>query len=104
MSTIVKMLFGSHLYGTDTEESDKDYKGIFLPPFEDCVLNKIPKSLNKSTSGKDSKNTKDDIDEEIFSLQYFIKLACEGQTVAIDMLHAPDEMIIETSDIWKELI
>ena len=28
---IVKIKFGSHLYGTDNEKSDLDYKGIFLP-------------------------------------------------------------------------
>jgi predicted nucleotidyltransferase len=26
MNTIVRMIFGSHLYGTDTPTSDKDYK------------------------------------------------------------------------------
>ena len=28
------MIFGSHLYGTNTENSDTDYKGIFLPANE----------------------------------------------------------------------
>ena len=101
---IVKMLFGSHLYGTSTENSDKDYKGIFIPSKQDCYLGNIPKSYSNSSGNDSSKNTKDDIDEEIYSLQYFIKLACEGQTVAIDMLHCNDECLIETSDIWKELV
>lgn len=104
MKTIVKILFGSHLYGTSTENSDKDYKGIFLPTIDDCVLNRIPKSYSNSSGNNNSKNTKDDIDEEIYSLQYFIKLACEGQTVAIDILHTNDNCIIETSDIWKEIV
>jgi hypothetical protein len=30
-------------------------------------------------------------------------MACDGETIAIDMLFAPDEMIIETSDIWDEI-
>lgn len=104
MNKIVKMIFGSHLYGTSTESSDKDFKGIFLPTFDDCVLNNIPKTFSFSTGSDKTKNTKDDIDEEIFSLQYFIKLASEGQTVAIDMLHCNDECLIETSDIWKEIV
>ena len=37
------------------------------------------------------------------ALHYFIKLASEGQTVALDMLHAPKEMLLKTSDIWEEL-
>ena len=101
---ICKMKFGSHLYGTATEKSDTDYKGIFQPSKEDCFLNNIPKSYSNSTGSNNSKNSKDDIDEEIYSIQYFIELACQGQTVALDMIHCNDECLIETSDIWKEIV
>ncbi|MFA7204423.1 MAG: nucleotidyltransferase domain-containing protein [Candidatus Caldatribacteriota bacterium] len=102
---IVKMIFGSHLYGTNTENSDTDYKGIFLPTKKEIYLNNIPKSINTMTKKNNTeKNSSDDIDTEIYSLHYFLKLACEGQTVAIDMLHASDNMILESSDIWKEIV
>ena len=42
---IIKSVFGSHLYGTDTPESDRDYKGIFIPSMEDCVLNQIKNTI-----------------------------------------------------------
>ena len=100
---VMKCIFGSHLYGCDTPESDKDYKGIYLPNIEDCILNKIPKSFSKTSGDDRSKNTKEDIDEEIYSLQYFIELACEGQTIALDMIHCNDECLIENSDIWEEI-
>ena len=103
MKTIVKMKFGSHLYGTDTPESDTDYKGIILPSKQDCVLNRIPKSINATTGQNNSKNTKDDIDEEYYSLQYFMKLAANGEMIIIDMLHAPDNMLIESNGIWRSL-
>ena len=99
----MKCIFGSHLYGCDTPESDKDYKGIYLPNIEDCILNKIPKSFSKTSGDDRSKNTKEDIDEETYSLQYFIELACEGQTIALDMIHCNDECLIENSDIWEEI-
>jgi len=101
---IVKMIFGSKLYGTDTPESDQDYKGVILPTKEEILLGKIPKSYNITTKKGNEKNSKDDIDTEIFSLHYFLKLACEGQTIAFDMLHAPKQMWLETSDIWTELL
>jgi len=102
---IVKMVFGSHLYGTSTPESDKDFKGIFLPTREQILLGKIPKSINESTKNNNSaKNTSKDIDLEMYSLHYFIHLACEGETVALDMLHAPKEMIKETCPIWDEIV
>lgn len=105
MNIIVKMKFGSHLYGTDTKDSDIDYKGIFLPTEKEILLNKVPKSYNHTTkSGNDQKNTSEDIDTEFYSLHYFIKLACEGQTVALDMLHAPTKMIEETSPTWQAIV
>jgi predicted nucleotidyltransferase len=102
METIVKMIFGSHLYGTSSEESDTDYKGVFLPSKDECFLDNIPKSINKTTGGK-GKNTSDDVDEEMYSLQYFMHLAHKGEMIVIDMLHAPDDMIIESSDIWDSI-
>ncbi len=101
---LVKLQFGSHLYGTDTKESDTDYKGIFMPTKEQIYLGKIPKSYNYTTKEHErDKNTAEDVDNEIYSLHYFIELACQGQTVALDMLHAPDNMLEVTSDIWIKL-
>lgn len=104
MKLIVKMKFGSHLYGTDTPDSDVDYKGVFLPTQKEILLNRIPKCRSFSTGDDRSKNNPDDVDEEIYSLHYFLKLACDGQTVAIDMLHAPEQMLIESSDIWRSIV
>ena len=104
MRIIVKMKFGAHLYGTATSDSDLDYKGIFLPTKEQLLLGRVPKSHNYSTGKDDSRNTKNDFDTELYSLHYFIKLACAGQTVAMDMLHAPDSMILKKSKIWDEIV
>lgn len=104
MNLIVKMKFGSHLYGTSTPDSDVDYKGVFLPSREEVLLGRIPKSRGYSTGGEESKNTPGDVDCEFYSLHYFIKLACDGQTAAMDMLHAPDDMISVTSDVWASIV
>ncbi len=99
------MVFGSHLYGTDTPESDRDYKGIFMPSKREIYLGKIPKSLQENTKkNSDTKNSPADIDTEVYSLHYFLQLACEGQTVALDMLHCPKELLLESSCIWEALV
>ena len=102
---IVKMLFGSHLYGTNTEQSDHDYKGVFIPEWEDIVLQRVPHSIHTSTKkGSESKNSPDDVENEVYSIHYFLHLACEGETVALDMLHAPAHMWITSTDIWMQLV
>jgi hypothetical protein len=103
MDLIVKMKFGSHLYGTDTEASDVDYKGVFLPARRDILLGRVSKCRRFSTGNDLQKNTSGDVDEEIYSLHHFIKLACDGQTVAMDMLHAPEQMLLESSAVWRRL-
>ena len=112
---IIKMLFGSHLYGTNTPSSDMDYKGVYLPTKEQILLGKFTKSISDNTKqGSDVKNTKDDVDTEMYSLHYFIELACAGDIVALDMLHAPISFWTISIDedgvpslyhpIWIELI
>jgi len=102
---VVKMMFGSHLYGTNTPNSDTDYKGVFLPTRDQIFLGNIPKSYNNAKKKPEGqKNSQADVDMEAYSLHYFIKLACEGQTVALDMLHAPTDMVEATSNIWLDIV
>jgi hypothetical protein len=104
MDLVVKMKFGAHLYGTATASSDLDYKGVFLPSREEILLGRIPKCRAFTTGDSRSKNQAADVDEEIYSLHYFLQLACEGQTVALDMLHAPESAWSVASDIWREIV
>lgn len=100
---IMKSIFGSHLYGLSTPESDTDYKGIYIPDSRQLVLQTASKQYQESTASDKTKNTKDDIDIEMFSLHEFVRLASKGETVAIDMLHTPDNMLITNSDEWQFL-
>lgn len=102
MKIIVKMKFGSHLYGLNTPQSDTDIKGIYIPEYRDIILGKVPKTSVNSTTGKDdSKNGIEDIDIEMFTLQGFIKMCAQGQTCAVDMLFAPDAAILQSSPQWE---
>lgn len=104
LNMIVLLTYGSHLYGTNTPQSDKDFKGVFMPTKEQIYLGKIPKSYHESSGDDKSKNTREDTDIEIYSLHYFIKLACEGQTVALDMLHAPMNKWRTYSNLWLRIV
>ena len=105
-NSVVKILFGSHLYGTDTLASDLDYKGIFVPSTEDVCLGKIPRSINPSGNDNTRKNAPGELDIEWLSLHHFVKLALEGQTMAIDMLYAPEShtTFLTYDEIWGYLV
>lgn len=101
---IVKMLFGSHVYGTDTPKSDKDYKGVFIPKARDVLLGRIPHTVSDNTKRGNEKNTADDVDSETYSLHHFIKMCLDNEMVAFDMLHTPGRFILTDSYIWNEII
>lgn len=107
VKVLVKIKVGSNLYGTNGPDSDTDYKGVFLPSFDEVVLGnqlgQFPKSIKLGTGDDTTKNTADDIDYELYSLQYYLCLLQKGDTGAVELLFAPDEMIEITSPEWEYL-
>lgn len=104
MKILVKAVAGSHLFGTNTPQSDKDFKGVFLPSADDILLGKFDQTIHQSTNKEvGQKNTKDDVDIEFYSLDKFLKMLYQGQTVALELLFTPDEFIIECHPLWKEI-
>ena len=78
--------FGSELYGTNNPtKSDIDLKGIYLPSTEDLILGQAKHHVGTSTGDKNKKNTANDIDIDLWSIQKFIKHLAEGDTGAIDI-------------------
>ncbi len=103
--TIMRIKFGSHLYGTSTPASDLDFKSIFIPDARQILLQRAPEVVStQRPKMTGEKNVAGEIDEEAFSLQKFLKLASEGQTVAMDVLFAPDWAHIDSPrEEWEEI-
>lgn len=105
MNILFKGIFGSRLYETHSEDSDEDFKGLFLPTVKECILGGYSRNINiKTNLKKDVKNSAEDSDTELYALQEFIKLALQGQTVAIDMLSTPKDKTLISSPEWEILV
>lgn len=101
---LVKAIAGSHLFGTNTENSDHDFKGVFLPSVDDLLLGKFDQTIHTNTNSViGQKNTKDDVDIELYSLDKFLKMLYQGQTTAWELLFTPDHMILEKHPLWDEI-
>lgn len=109
--------YGSHLYGLNTENSDLDFRGVYIPTLDDIILKKDKDEINtelifeetkftsarKSTDSygfvhclKESKETKEiKVDVKIFSLQKFIQLCSKADTNALDLLFSIEDNFIE---------
>lgn len=98
---IATILCGSHLYGCDVEESDRDYKVVYIPSANSILLQHADrleegelgaavvrvKKLMRAAGLSIAKSP----DIEFLSLRQYLKLLCQGQTNAMDMLFAPRE-------------
>lgn len=102
-SLILLTMTGSYAYGTNTENSDHDYKGICIPPIEYYLGLKSFNEYN-TAGGKNWKNGKDDVDVSILHLNKFVSDAMQGVPNNIEMLFVREEDIIYCNAIGRELI
>lgn len=87
---VARILHGSHLFGTATEDSDTDYKSVWIPSREAILLGRVGWSSNDGgTSDSSRPNTRFDIDDERHDLVRFVNLLATGQPMALEMLFAP---------------
>lgn len=106
MRNIVSIRFGSHLYGTATPASDLDIKSVHVPCARDILLGRAKGSIStKRAKAEGEKNYAGELDEESYSLQKYLGLLAEGQTVALDVFFAtPESMLAEPSQEWREIV
>jgi predicted nucleotidyltransferase len=101
--TILITITGSFAYGTNVETSDKDYRGVCIPPKEYFLgLNRF--NEYNTTGGKNFKNTKDDIDIAVSHISKFVLDAMSGVPNNIEILFTRPEEIIKINPFGKELI
>lgn len=78
--------FGSVLYGTNSEKSDCDLKGVFVPSVASLVKGTVSHHYRFSSGANDSKNSAEDVDIELWSLQKWLNMLAAGDTGALDLL------------------
>jgi hypothetical protein len=93
---IYRCTFGSRLYGTALAGSDFDTKGIFLPSRDDLLLCEPPRTW--------SAPPQPGCDNESYSLQRYLELLSQGQTVALDMLFAPAAEWKLMDPVWYDVM
>lgn len=102
---ILEFNVGSYLYGTNTEESDRDVCGIFMPNIEYVLGFKRCEEIDCSIKDKvEGKNTKDAVDKKYYEFRKFIKLALENNPNILEMLFVNQSNLIYLHEIGARLI
>ncbi len=92
--TIFKCIAGSHAYGTNTESSDLDQRGVAIPSQEYFIG-----YLHNFEQHEDKVN-----DITIWSLQKFMRLAANNNPNIIELLFIPRKFWIVSTPYWEEIV
>lgn len=90
---IFESLFGSHLYGTSTPQSDIDYRGVFVPE-KDYLLSPFKNIEQKEYSGEDKVH---------YALKKFFQLASDCNPNIVELLFTTSDTKTVNTDAWKEI-
>lgn len=92
---VLKSIAGSHLYNLNTESSDMDIRGIFLPSVED---------LCNVSGEQNTEIADDDQDIKFYSIKKFLTLASQCNPNIIELLYLPESAILFKSNVYDELV
>lgn len=101
--TIILSPTGSYAYGTNTDTSDKDYKGVCIPPVE-YYLGLDSFNEYNTSGGKNFRNTKDDVDVNIIHVNKFVRDAMQSVPNNIEILFVRPEDYIKVTPLGQILI
>jgi predicted nucleotidyltransferase len=92
---ILEIRVGSHLFGTDTPDSDLDLVGIFMPSEEMVFGGERCEEVDLGFKAKDDtgRNTAQAIDFKMHEYRKFVKLALQNNPNILHMLFINDENI-----------
>lgn len=103
---ILRCQAGSHMYGTNTPESDTDEVGIFIPNKRYVLglatCEQVEYKTNPSSSGL--RNTKDDSDVTIYSLPKFVHLALGCNPNILEILFVGNYLSVPVAHFGAQLI
>lgn len=103
---ILEMRVGSHLFGTDTPESDLDLYGVFMPPQEVLFGLQNCEEVKFDVVAKDEtgRNTKDAVDRTLTEYRKFARLALENNPNIVNCLFVNPPNLLFISPVGERLL
>lgn len=96
MKTILSSLVGSRLHGTFNEDSDYDYRGVFILPIEDI--------LSPFRNVKETSWIEGETDNTSYELRHFCKMCVQGNPSCLEILVGiPKEITPEGKELQRLL-
>jgi len=93
---IFECITGSRLYGTETPESDIDYRGVCIPPLN-VLLDPFNNFDQKDSGFKEE-------DRTIYNLKKFMKLCADNNPNIIELLFIPKDKMLVCTKEWEYIL
>lgn len=94
---------GSRAYGTNTETSDQDYKGILIPDASAYFGLDEEKDYTYSSGGNAGQNGQEDVDVHVYGIKHFARQAMKGNLNALEVLFGDESDILYETEAGKAL-
>lgn len=101
--TILLAPYGSRANGTETEESDHDFRGVCIPPIEYYLGLESFKGYD-NVGSKNFKSTKDSVDIRVDPINKFVKDAMSSSPNSIELLFTRAQDYLKVSELGQLLI
>jgi len=98
---------GSHLYKLNTEKSDEDYVGVFIPSLKYYFGNKSIDFIDTfSLKSKDNnnKNTSNGIDVSLYSINKFVNILTKCNPNILELLFVNNCDILYNTEIFNKIL
>lgn len=103
---ILEIRVGSHLFGTNTPESDTDWFGIFMPCDEMVYGFQRCEEVDLGVVAKDEtgRNTADAVDFKVHEYRKFVRLAMQNNPNILHVLFANKENVFFSDSFGQNLL
>jgi predicted nucleotidyltransferase len=104
---VLKIRAGSHLFGTNTPESDLDFVGVFMPCSEQIFGFETCGTVDMNTVAKDGsgRNTAEAIDYSLHEFRKFAKLALENNPNILHLIFAnPENVLVADPEFGQPIL
>jgi hypothetical protein len=98
-SIIFETVVGSRLYGTSTEKSDSDFRGVCIPPW--AIRNSLLLNFEQKDSWADGSKK---LDRVIYSLKKFLTLCKDANPAILELLFVPENCWLTCRKEWIEIL
>lgn len=95
---------GSHLYGTNHENSDLDLEGVFMETPEYVLGQKNCNEVSFDTGALNTRRTNEDVDCKLYSIRKYLSLLAQNNPNKIETLFIPENMFILQSNYFKDIM